>query len=155
MVNRSEKQAAVALRFIISPRMRKTGRKIRKPSTRTMSRALSSLGNGKGVGRTASGLTSSIVTCGPTEPGVLGDEERRCPMPQCYTDYQASKMIGEQKSCEYAGQGLPLIVVNPTRVYGPGKMSEGNSVTRMIDLYDRGTCLFSSIEGSMLETMPS
>jgi len=83
-------------------------------------------------------FTSSIVTCGPTEPGVLGDEERRCPMPQCYTDYQASKMIGEQQSCEYAGQGLPLIVVNPTRVYGPGKMSEGNSVTRMIDLYDRG-----------------
>ncbi len=83
-------------------------------------------------------FTSSIVTCGPTEPGVVGDEERHCPMPQCYTDYQASKMIGEQRSCEYAGQGLPLIVVNPTRVYGPGKMSEGNSVTRMIDLYERG-----------------
>ena len=92
-------------------------------------------------------FTSSIVTCGPTEPGVVGDEERHCPTPQCYTDYQASKMIGEQRSCEYAGQGLPLIIANPTRVYGPGKMSEGNSVTRMIDLYDRGKFPFLLNQG--------
>jgi nucleoside-diphosphate-sugar epimerase len=28
--------------------------------------------------------------------------------------------------------------VNPTRVYGPGKLTEGNSMARLVDLYDRG-----------------
>jgi farnesol dehydrogenase len=83
-------------------------------------------------------FTSSIVTCGPTEPGVVGDEEKQCSTPDCFTDYQASKIIGEQQTYQYADQGLSLIIVNPTRVYGPGKLNEGNSVTRMIDLYDRG-----------------
>jgi len=82
--------------------------------------------------------TSTFMTCGPTEPGVIGNEEKYCPMPECATDYQASKIIGEQQACKYAEQGLSLIIVNPTRVYGPGKMTEGNSVTRMIDLYNRG-----------------
>jgi len=89
-----------------------------------------------GVGRVV--FTSSIVTCGPTEPGVVGDEEKQCSTPDCFTDYQASKIIGEQQTYQYADQGLSLIIVNPTRVYGPGKLNEGNSVTRMIDLYDRG-----------------
>jgi len=83
-------------------------------------------------------FTSSIVTCGPTEPGVVGDERRQCSIPDCFTDYQATKIIGEQQVCNYADRGLSLITVNPTRVYGPGKMSDGNSVTKMIDLYDRG-----------------
>lgn len=30
------------------------------------------------------------------------------------------------------------MVVHPTRVYGPGAMTEGNSVSLMIDQYDRG-----------------
>ena len=83
-------------------------------------------------------FTSSIVTCGPTEPGVVGDEEKQCSTPDCFTDYQASKIIGEQQTYQYADQGFSLIIVNPTRVYDPGKLNEGNSVTRMIDLYDRG-----------------
>jgi farnesol dehydrogenase len=83
-------------------------------------------------------FTSSIVTCGPTESRVVGNEERQCSMPNCFTDYQATKIMGEQHACRYADQGLSLITVIPTRVYGPGKMNEGNAVTRMIDLYDRG-----------------
>lgn len=92
----------------------------------------------KGLGMERVVFTSSIVTCGPTEPGVVGDERKRCSIPDCFTDYQATKTIGEQQACKYADQGLSLIIVNPTRVYGPGKMSDGNSVTKMIDLYDQG-----------------
>jgi nucleoside-diphosphate-sugar epimerase len=83
-------------------------------------------------------FTSSILTCGSTGSGEIGDEEKHCTMPDCFTEYQASKIVGEQQSCKYADHGLSLVTVNPTRVYGPGKMSEGNSLTRMIDLYDRG-----------------
>jgi len=83
-------------------------------------------------------FTSSIMACGPTESGVVGDERKQCPIPNCLTDYQASKIIGEKQACKYVDQGLSLVTVNPTRIYGPGKLNEGNSVTRMIDLYDRG-----------------
>ena len=31
-----------------------------------------------------------------------------------------------------------MVIVNPTRVYGPGLLSVSNGVTRMIDLYIRG-----------------
>lgn len=83
-------------------------------------------------------FTSSIVTCGPTDLGELGDETKRCFLSDCSTVYQASKIMGEQKAFEYRDRGLPVITVNPTRVYGPGKLTEGNSVTKIIDLYDRG-----------------
>jgi nucleoside-diphosphate-sugar epimerase len=83
-------------------------------------------------------ITSTIVTCGPPASGVAGDERRYCTETECCTDYQASKITGEKQAGEYAAQGLPVVIVNPTRVYGPGKLTEGNSVSRMIDLYDRG-----------------
>jgi nucleoside-diphosphate-sugar epimerase len=38
---------------------------------------------------------------------------------------------------EYVHRGLPVVIVNPTRVYVPGKLTEANSVTRMIQMYLR------------------
>ena len=83
-------------------------------------------------------FTSTVVTCGPAASGVIGDERSYCPAAECCTDYQASKTLGEKQACEYADHGFPVVIVNPTRVYGPGKLTEGNSVSRMIDFYDRG-----------------
>ncbi len=83
-------------------------------------------------------FASTILTCSPSAPDAVEDERRYCPVAECYTDYQVSKAIGEKRAREYATQGLPVVIVNPTRVYGPGKLTEGNSVSRMIDLYDRG-----------------
>ena len=83
-------------------------------------------------------FTSTFVTCGPAASGEVGDERRYCSEAECCTDYQASKTIGEKQAREYAAQGFPVVIVNPTRVYGPGKLTEGNSVSRVIDLYDRG-----------------
>jgi len=83
-------------------------------------------------------FTSTFVTCGPAASGLTGDERRYCSPAECFTEYQASKRIAEKQACEYADQGFPVVIVNPTRVYGPGKLTEGNSVSRMIDLYDRG-----------------
>jgi nucleoside-diphosphate-sugar epimerase len=83
-------------------------------------------------------FVSTILTCGPSAPGMVGDEGRYCTVDECCTDYQTSKMIAEKQAGDYAAQGFPVVIVNPTRVYGPGKLTEGNSVSRMIDLYDRG-----------------
>jgi farnesol dehydrogenase len=83
-------------------------------------------------------LTSTIVTFGPTAPGVTGDEEMARITSRYYTEYEESKAIGEREALLLASEGFPLVIVNPTRVYGPGKLTEGNSVTLMIDMYDRG-----------------
>jgi nucleoside-diphosphate-sugar epimerase len=58
--------------------------------------------------------------------------------PRYYTEYEESKAVAEQEALRYAAEGFPVVIVNPTRVYGPGKLTEGNSVTLMIDMYDRG-----------------
>jgi len=92
-------------------------------------------------------FASTILTCGPSTPRMVGDERRYCPVAECCSDYQTSKTIAEKQASDYAEQGFPVVVVNPTRVYGPGKLTEGNSVSRMIDLYDRGRFPFLLNQG--------
>jgi nucleoside-diphosphate-sugar epimerase len=82
--------------------------------------------------------TSTIVVFGPTPPGVVGDEEMPRITDYYYTEYEASKVRADVEARKYAADGFPVVIVNPTRVYGPGKLTEGNSVSRMIDMYDRG-----------------
>jgi farnesol dehydrogenase len=82
--------------------------------------------------------TSTIVTFGPTPPGVIGDETMRRYQKKCLTEYERTKTDMEYESLKWIADGLPLITVNPTRVFGPGVMSESNSVTRLIDAYRQG-----------------
>jgi farnesol dehydrogenase len=82
--------------------------------------------------------TSTIVTFGPTRKGVVGDETMPRITPNYYTEYEETKAIAEREAIQMAAEGFPVVIVNPTRVYGPGKLTEGNSVSLMIDQYDRG-----------------
>lgn len=86
-------------------------------------------------------VTSSVVTLGPTAPGTVADERARRESPPL-TEYEASKREVEREALAASGEGLEVVVVNPTRVYGPGKLTEGNSVVRLIDLYRRGRLPF-------------
>jgi farnesol dehydrogenase len=83
-------------------------------------------------------VTSTVVTFGPTLPGVVGDETTPRSTTGFFTEYEESKTVAERAALRFAAEGLPVVIVNPTRVYGPGKLTEGNSVSLMIDLYDRG-----------------
>ncbi len=83
-------------------------------------------------------FTSTIVTFGPRPPGVVGDESMPRTTSRYFTEYEESKSVAEQEALLSAKEGNPVVIVNPTRVYGPGKLTEGNSVSLMIDLYDRG-----------------
>jgi farnesol dehydrogenase len=83
-------------------------------------------------------ITSTIVTLGPTAPGVVGDENMARITPRFFTEYEESKTVAEQEILQWVRRGCPAVIVNPTRVYGPGKRTEGNSVTLMIDQYCRG-----------------
>ena len=89
-----------------------------------------------GVERTV--WTSTMVVFGPTARGEVADESRPRPPVACFTEYEASKVRAEAVASQAIAAGLPLVVVNPSRVYGPGHLTEGNSMARLIDDYDRG-----------------
>ena len=86
-------------------------------------------------------VVSSIVTLGPTPPGAVADERAARASPPL-TEYEASKLEVEREALAASGDGLEVVVVNPTRVYGPGKLTEANSVSRLVDLYSRGRLPF-------------
>ena len=83
-------------------------------------------------------FTSTIVSFGPTAPGVVGSETMPRITERFFTEYEETKTLAEREALERAAKGFPVVIVNPTRVYGPGKLTEGNSVSLMIDMYDRG-----------------
>ena len=83
-------------------------------------------------------FTSTIVAFGPTAPGVVGTESMPRITQRYFTEYEETKTIAEREVLQFAAKGFPVVIVNPTRVYGPGKLTEGNSVSLMIDMYDKG-----------------
>jgi nucleoside-diphosphate-sugar epimerase len=82
--------------------------------------------------------TSTVVVFGPTPRGVVGNEEMPRATPRFLTEYEESKAVAEKEALDLTSRGFPIVVVHPTRVYGRGKLTEGNSVSLMIDQYDRG-----------------
>lgn len=58
------------------------------------------------------------------------------------TPYDKIKALTEDLALEFARKGLPVVIVNPTRLYGPGLMNEANSVTLLIQKYLRGQWKF-------------
>ncbi|MDR0390586.1 MAG: NAD-dependent epimerase/dehydratase family protein [Planctomycetaceae bacterium] len=82
--------------------------------------------------------TSTIVTFGATENGVIGDEKTVRTNDNFFTEYERSKTIMEREALKLAANGFPLVIVNPTRVYGPGVMSESNAVTQLISMIRNG-----------------
>ncbi len=81
-------------------------------------------------------FTSSALTVGPTN-GVAADENTPRSA-DFFTGYEYSKYLAEKEAAKYAARGLHVVTVNPARVYGPGKPTEANAVTRMLCLYAKG-----------------
>ena len=82
--------------------------------------------------------TSTCVTTGPSFNGELIDEHTPRATNRYYTEYERTKSIAEKEALEQAASGFPVVIVNPTRVYGPGHLTEGNALAALIDDYDRG-----------------
>lgn len=51
------------------------------------------------------------------------------------TPYVASKHIGEHLAQRYVRDGGDAVIVQPTRVYGPGPLNDANGATRLVDAY--------------------
>jgi farnesol dehydrogenase len=86
--------------------------------------------------------TSTIATLGFTPPGVTGDEQMPRSSEHFLTEYERTKTLMERESAEWIKKGLPLVIVNPTRVFGPGVESESNGMPKLLGLYRRGLLPF-------------
>ncbi|NQY67378.1 MAG: SDR family oxidoreductase [Flavobacteriales bacterium] len=88
-----------------------------------------------------SGVKRSVVTStagvfGPAITATVTEETTITIEP--FTDYEKSKREVEKIALSYCDKGIEVVIVNPSRIYGPGIRGESNSVTKMIDLYING-----------------
>jgi nucleoside-diphosphate-sugar epimerase len=82
----------------------------------------------KGISRVV--FTSSCAVLGPSDdqPVKEGDT-RKAPFEN---HYEISKHRAEELVSEYAGNGLHAVTVRPPRVFGPGLLTKGNPVNKLI-----------------------
>lgn len=82
-------------------------------------------------------FTSTAGTFGTTSE--FDDAIEESPKPETYfTDYARTKRVAEKICDEYIGKGLNIVTVYPTRVFGPGLLSESNSISKILNLYQKG-----------------
>ena len=66
------------------------------------------------------------------------------------TEYERTKLMGERLVARYAAHVGDAVVVHPTRLYGPGPLTDANGVTKMIALYLAGRFRFRVADGDVL-----
>ena len=83
---------------------------------------------------------SSFMALGPSEnaPGGTHDESSPAADRAWINHYERTKTLADRRARRAIDEGLPLTVVYPGVIYGPGELTEGNIVVRhLIDLVHR------------------
>jgi nucleoside-diphosphate-sugar epimerase len=77
--------------------------------------------------------------------GVVGNSVDGKPVCECTnfnpkleTLYEQSKVEAEKLLESYISKGIRGVIVNPSRVYGPGLLTESNGFTRLMKMYING-----------------
>ena len=81
-------------------------------------------------------FTSSGATYGISNGVPLTEENVRTN--SFFTEYESSKFFAEECVLHYATKGLDVVIVHPTKVYGPGLWTESNAMSQMIKSYIEG-----------------
>ena len=58
--------------------------------------------------------------------------------PELYTEYERTKNRSEEIALAFQEKGLPIVIVYPTKVFGPGPIGDCNTATMMIRDYLNG-----------------
>ena len=77
---------------------------------------------------------SSFMALGPTENGPGGqlDEQASVADRKWINDYERTKTLSDRAARKAIESGIPLNVVYPGVIYGPGELTEGNIVLRHV-----------------------
>jgi nucleoside-diphosphate-sugar epimerase len=93
-------------------------------------------------------FTSTAGVLGPSGGGI--NTEDKSYGGKHFTFYDRSKAEAEKRVLEYCARGLPAVIVNPTRIYGPGNLSTANALTRIIGRYLAGRWRIIPGDGSSI-----
>ncbi|MEM0999195.1 MAG: NAD-dependent epimerase/dehydratase family protein [Bacteroidota bacterium] len=87
-----------------------------------------------GVARVVATSTAGVF--GPPHPAEVHpiDETHIRPV-NFFNDYEASKSLAEERLQHLVRAGADVVIVNPTRVYGPGKLDRKNGYVLVMDRY--------------------
>lgn len=77
--------------------------------------------------------TSSSGILGPTTGAPLGENDLRTINFQI--DYDLSKKMGEDVVLTYADKGINPVIVNPSKIYGPGITSHSLAANAIIEIF--------------------
>lgn len=75
--------------------------------------------------------TSSFIAVGPTGPEPV-DEQRVHPGPPWRNDYERTKALADAEARQAAAEGADVILLYPGVIYGPGDLTDGNLVVKMV-----------------------
>jgi farnesol dehydrogenase len=75
--------------------------------------------------------TSSFIALGPSGEGAL-DASRPHPGPPYRNAYERTKALADAAARAAAASGDDVVILYPGVVYGPGEMTEGNLIARMV-----------------------
>ncbi len=85
-------------------------------------------------------VASTAGVFGPSSGEPLNEES---PKPEFYfTYYEESKARMEEMISEFHPDGMEVVIVNPTRLYGPAPLHKSNSVTKLMVNYIKGRWRF-------------
>ncbi|PIA56416.1 hypothetical protein AQUCO_00700621v1 [Aquilegia coerulea] len=76
--------------------------------------------------------TSSFFALGCTDGGYIANETQVHHDKYFCTEYEKSKAIADKIAMQAALDGLPIVVVYPGVIYGPGKVTAGNVMAKML-----------------------
>ena len=79
--------------------------------------------------------TSTAGVLGRSLSSPISEEDPR--LEPFDNDYDLTKYLAEERVREYAAGGRQAVIVSPSRVYGPGTLSQSNSVTKTLVNYIR------------------
>ncbi len=81
-------------------------------------------------------FTSTAGVLGPSNKYLTNELS---PTPEkLFTHYERSKKKAEELALSYCDKDLNVVIVNPSRLFGPGMLNESNSVSKLIMDYING-----------------
>lgn len=75
--------------------------------------------------------TSSFFALGPTD-GAIADENQVHHEKFFCTEYEKSKVATDKIALQAASEGVPIVLLYPGVIYGPGKVTAGNVLAKML-----------------------
>ncbi|MBK9192632.1 MAG: NAD-dependent epimerase/dehydratase family protein [Crocinitomicaceae bacterium] len=93
-------------------------------------------------------VTSTAGVFGPSIDGIINEHAVR--KIDFFNEYESSKALSELIAREYCNKGLDVVILSPTRIYGPFLHGDSESITLLIEKFIKTNWKFIPGDGSKI-----